>query len=200
MERARCPVTRVKPSRSERGPRMDALQRMMQELVVQNDKLKAELALLRRAAPEGPVEGEAGVLRAEVEAAEKDVEEAEREERGLLRDLATLKIKMATLKIKRDVARSKIKVAKGKSLRRANCEELERKLPRELWAKITSQLERHELFPLAASCFYFREVVRECGKVPRTVVSLLTLYRYDKYFQWVKQESLSPEYIKWLFE
>ena len=172
---------------------MDALQRMMQELVVQNDKLKAELALLRRAAPEGPVEGEAGMLRAEVEAAEKDVEEAEREERGLLRDLATLKIK-------RDVARSKIKVAKGKSLRRANCEELERKLPRELWAKITSQLERHELFPLAASCFYFREVVRECGKVPRTVVSLLTLYRYDKYFQWVKQESLSPEYIKWLFE
>ena len=92
---------------------MEALQRMMQELVVQNDNLKAELALLRRAAPEGPVEGEAGVLRAEVEAAEKDVEEAEREERGLLRDLATLKIRLVGLVEKRDVARSKIKVARS---------------------------------------------------------------------------------------
>mmetsp|Transcript_514 Transcript_514/g.1580 ORF Transcript_514/g.1580 Transcript_514/m.1580 type:complete len:182 (-) Transcript_514:20-565(-) len=179
---------------------MEALQRMMQELVVQNDKLKAELALLRRAAPEGPVEGEAGVLRAEVEAAEKDVEEAEREERGLLRDLATLKIRLVVLREKMDVARSKIKVAKGKSLRRANCQELERKLPRELWAKITSQLEKHELFPLAASCFYFREVVREDGKVLRTVVPLLDLPCYDKYFKCYKKRSLSPEYIKWLFE
>ena len=34
----------------------------------------------------------------------------------------------------------------------------------------------------------------------RTVVPLLTLSRFDKYLKCYKKRSLSPEYIKWLFE